>query len=429
MSLALSVRAKGMRLFDRALTVLGRFGVTPAKMETLLGRYCDVVQAAGASPTLPITASVLARHRSTAHRLRERGVELAIHGLHHNDFALLDGADQHKQIVQAIDVFNAASVPFVGFRGPYLRSNDETASVLRDEGFLYESSHTVMFSLVDEPFRRRRHRIAYGRAIGLYAPQDARRVPVRPRDVGGLIDIPVALPDDEILIDRLGYGPERIAEVWLAILSRTYASSELFTLQLHPERIRVAEDALRAVLDRARSLEPRVWIATLSEIALWWRHRATLSLELSETSPGRYCARIVGGTADDGASIAIRCRTSPHGPVAATRSTQREISVESERKPLVGLACRSDESVRRFLTEEGFLWEIADDPSPYGAYLDLPSRTWDGADLLAAIDRGPGPLVRLARWPHAAQSALAVTGDIDSITLGDFFWRMWETWR
>ena len=44
--------------------------------------------------------------------------------------------------------------------------------------------------------------------------------------------------------------------------------------------------------------------------------------------------------------------------------------------------------------------------------------------ILAEIDASPAPLVRLWRWPNGAQSALAVTGDIDALTLFDFGLRL-----
>jgi len=47
--------------------------------------------------------------------------------------------------------------------------------------------------------------------------------------------------------------------------------------------------------------------------------------------------------------------------------------------------------------------------------------------VLDAIESGTGPLVRVWRWPDGARSALAVTGDIDALTLRDFVVRSWET--
>ena len=40
--------------------------------------------------------------------------------------------------------------------------------------------------------------------------------------------------------------------------------------------------------------------------------------------------------------------------------------------------------------------------------------------LLAQIEGGDFPLVRLGRWPNGARSALCVTGDIDALTIWDY---------
>jgi peptidoglycan/xylan/chitin deacetylase (PgdA/CDA1 family) len=426
-SLALSVRAKGLGLFDRGLTVLSRFDISSRKMEAALDLYVDIMASADAQATLPVTATVLRRHAGVIRRLHERGVELAIHGLVHNDYAVMGADSQRRYIREAISIFHDADIPFSGFRGPYLRSNDETDVVLREEGFLYGCSRAVIFPVIDIDLKGRSTGSAFGRAVNLYTPSDARRVAVRPREMAGLVDVPVALPDDEILIDRFGLDASEQAAVWLAILRRTYEAGELFTLQLHPERIGMAADALRAVLSEARSRDPKIWIARVHDIATWWKRRLGFRLNVSQVGPLTYRVEL---EADDDASIRLRdvgqgrTRERCERPVAG-----RHLILESTVKPVVGISARTPETLRTFLAEEGFPFEVTECRSAYGAYLDIPSRVWDEADVLSAIDNEPGPLVRIGRWPNGAQSALAVTGDIDSITLGDFAWRIWETWR
>jgi len=41
----------------------------------------------------------------------------------------------------------------------------------------------------------------------------------------------------------------------------------------------------------------------------------------------------------------------------------------------------------------------------------------DERPLLAEVDQGDWPVVRLSRWPGGAQCALAITGDVDAFTL------------
>jgi dephospho-CoA kinase len=46
--------------------------------------------------------------------------------------------------------------------------------------------------------------------------------------------------------------------------------------------------------------------------------------------------------------------------------------------------------------------------------------------LVAEIEALDKPLLRFAVWPDGARAALSITGDIDSITIQDFFLRIVE---
>jgi hypothetical protein len=253
---------------------------------------------------------------------------------------------------------------------------------------------------------------------------------VTPRLLDGIVDIPVALPDDEILLDRLRFDiDERTAEL-LHVLELTYERGELFTMQVHPERIPELAGPIGAVLADARARRPAVYIARLDEIADWWLRRARFQLAVARTGDGRYRVRFEG---DGDATLLVRgldvARTAWYGHEA--RTEVREFDVVGGRMPAVGITRRSPEAIRHFLTEEGIPHEISDDPRAYGAHLDIADADWTEIGVLAAIDAAPGPLVRLGRWPNGARSALAVTGDVDALTLGDFAIRSWETrdWR
>jgi hypothetical protein len=104
--------------------------------------------------------------------------------------------------------------------------------------------------------------------------------------------------------------------------------------------------------------------------------------------------------------------------------------VEGSRMPVVGVSRSSPAAIGSFLAEEGFPVEVSDDRERYGAHVDA-NADWSAARVLESIEAAPGPLVRVWRWPAGARSALAVTGDVDALTLRDFVVRSWETrdWR
>lgn len=426
MNLALSLRAKGgSGLAARAGTIVTRFGLTTGQMTRCLTRYVDLVSRFDTRPTLPITACVLARHPALIRRFVDRGVEFAVHGLVHNDHAALSHQAQRAGIARAIAIFQAAGVPCRGFRGPYLRYNAATDAAVRDLGLLYHSSQAVAFPVLPAGVRHGPRATAYARALHLYRARDAGHVCVRPHDRDGLIDLPVALPDDEVMVDRLHLDPATQAELWLGVLEMTHARGDLFTIQLHPERIDDCAYALETVLQDARLRRPGAWLARLEEVASWWQRRGRARLCVEETGQNAYCVRLDG---PDEAALLVRGLPAVdaaawYGSELVARARCFEVSAPV--KPVAGVAPDAPPWVPVFLREEGIPFEVSGEQARYGAYVSAADAA-DEAALLEQIERGDGPLVRLARWPGGARSALSITGDIDAITIQDFVLRLWE---
>jgi peptidoglycan/xylan/chitin deacetylase (PgdA/CDA1 family) len=428
MSLAMSLRGRGAAgSAARTAAVLSRFGATAAGMATRLDRYRTAAAAFGSRPTWPATACVLARHPDLLRHYAEEGAELAVHGLVHGDHALLDYLTQRDTIARALDIFERAGLEPTGFRGPYLRYNEATVTVLRELGFRWHSSQAFAFPRHDACGNALPGNHAYELALELYAARDATRLAVRPRFADGLVDIPVAIPDDEIILERLRLDETAATAEWLRIFEMSYARGDLFTVQLHPERIVELEGALRATLTAAASRCPRVFIARLDEIADWWRRRERFTLEVTRTCPASVRVHL---DADCDARLLVRGLqiegTTPWlgSEVVVER---KSFEVSSAVMPIVGVSRRTPVEVHAFLAEEGLPFQISEERCAYGAYLDVADAEWTETALLDSIEKSPGPLVRIARWPNGARSALAVTGDIDALTLKDFFLRSWET--
>ena len=405
--------------------VLSRFGMTASSMARRLDRYAAVLADLGVRPTWPATACVLARHPALLREYASGGAELALHGLVHGDHAVLDRQQQRESIARAVDIFERAGIEPVGFRGPYLRYNEATLDVLKELGFRYHSSQAVSFPVVtgDAPEPQR---ASYERALQFYSARGAGRTAARPRLLGGLVDIPVAVPDDEILVERLRVEETAATAQWRAMLDETYERGDLFTIQLHPERIDELGEALETIVREARRRDPRVFIARLDEIAEWWLRRSRAALQVMRTEDGRYRVRL---DADQDVMLLVRCGG---GAIAADDRSAvgatRDFVLDTPRTPIAAVSRRTPAAVRDFLADEGVPFEVSDDRERYGAFIDV-GEAWDDRAVLDSIDAGPGPLVRVARWPQAARSALAVTGDIDALTIFDFMLRSWETRR
>ena len=409
----------------RTAMVLSRFGLTASAMAQRLDQYASALAELGIRPTWPATACVLARHPALLREYARAGAELAVHGLVHGDHAGLDRREQRESIARAAGIFERAGIVAVGFRGPYLRYNEATLDVLRELGFRYHSSQAVSFPLVSDDFSDI-ERASYLRALEFYSARDARRTAARPRLVDGMVDIPVAVPDDEILVERLKVDEETATAQWLAILDQTYERGDLFTIQLHPERIRELGAALVATLREARRRQPRVFIARLDEIAAWWLRRSRASLDVTRMEAGRYRVHLDG---DRDVRVMVRSPgTSVDLEDPSGVGAMRDFELETPRAPIAAVSHRSPAAARAFLADEGVPFEISDDRERFGAFVDV-GADWDESAVLAAIEAAPDPVVQLARWPDGARSALAVTGDIDALTIYDFAVRSWETRR
>ena len=426
MSLAVSLHSRGpAATLSRTAQVVSRFGATAAAMMRRLDRYESITTAYGVRPTWPTTACILERHPDLLRRYAERGVELAVHGLVHGDHAVIDGERQRATIARAIALFERSGLRPTGFRGPYLRYNAATLDALRALGLRYHSSQAMVFPLLASQLHANAT-AQYSLALRLYGAIDARTTAVRPRLRDGLVDIPVAVPDDEILLDRLRLAGAALSDEWLHVLELSYARGDLFTIQLHPERIDELGHALETTLRATRGRRPAVYVARLDDIADWWLRRSRFELRVKMAGDAR-CR--VSLTADADATLLVRGLAVAQEPWNGRdgRTDARDFEADARRLPIVGVSRRSPDDVMRFLAEEGFATERSERRDRYGAYVDVPDGEWSEASLLDALESTPGPLVRVWRWPNGARSALSVTGDIDALTLRDFVTRSWET--
>jgi peptidoglycan/xylan/chitin deacetylase (PgdA/CDA1 family) len=428
-NIPLAFRHRGVTgVVARAGSILGRFGISPGQMQRRLEYYADLTANFGVQPSWAITACILSRNTRMIRTFAERGVEFAIHGLIHNDHSLNTFEEQRESIAKAAELFRRAGVSYSGFRAPFLRSNHATDRAVRSLGLRYNSTQPVIFP-APSAGKARECGDRYRRALThLYVALDASRLAVRPFYDDGIVNIPVALPDDEIMIERLRISDQEQAQIWLDILETTHARGDLFTLQLHPERIYECAYATRELLAAARRREPPVWIATLGEIAEWWHARRSATLDVQDCGGGAFRIRLAGGV--PGATVLVRgLNAGPASPWMSRDSVARthDFLFRSTVKPVVGISSRSPRALLDFLQEEGLQAEVSDHPEQFGAYIDVDGNTFDQARVLNEIEQSPGPLVRIWRWPNGTRSALAVTGDIDCITVQDFAFRIWET--
>lgn len=416
----IAVQGKGGRdAALRAREITRQYGMGPRRMEARLATVAELVERTGCSATLPVPALVVARHPRIFTRFATRGIEFAVHGHRHVDHEVLAEEDQVVALARARATFEAVGLWPAGFRAPYLRWSPATLEALRMNDYGFDASQALYWPVeptIDTP--------AYRHGVHFCSALPATEIPVVPWCDGDLVRIPYVLPDDESAVHRLQLGAEAITKLWLHILRETHDRGELFTLSVHPERIDVCAAAVSAVLDAARAYRPSIWIARHDEIARWWRDRAHVTVTTSDLGDGRL--RVVAQGPPGTTFLARRLPVAPATPWSDgyTLVHGDHVEVPGERRPFIGVHPTSPRTLVTFLREQGFIVEESEDERGYTCYLrrDRFARE-DQRALLAELDELAFPLLRLARWPHGARSALAFTGDIDALTIRDYAFR------
>ena len=418
-----AIKGKGIKtMLYRVGSLTRRYGFTDKKMDSQLAQLIDLLREFDCQATLPVTATALARHTNLARKIQSEGIELAVHGFAHIDYSQLSLEKQIAHFHQARQIFENAGVKVTGFRSPYLRSNSDTVTALKECGFFYDSSPALVWDVAQKWETN-----SFRHVLSFYGAESASRFPSIPKLNNGVVRLPYSLPDDEALIERFKLtNPTDMKHIWLAMLENIYTAGELFTVGLHPERVSLCKDALRALLMKARQLSPRVWIARLEEVAEWYQELGKAFMIAQAQDEGGFNIKI---QAPSRAVILFRSIDihSANKPWANgyQQILSNEFTIPDDGKPWIGLPQQRPESLELFLRHQGFLTEISSEPAQFSYYFNQTTfQPDDQRSMLTALEDKTKPLLRLGRWPEGAQAALAVTGDVDAFTIWDYGMRI-----
>jgi peptidoglycan/xylan/chitin deacetylase (PgdA/CDA1 family) len=423
--LTVALRGKGwVALFKRVWNIARRYGLTAARMDCSLAQFSRILRQFDCQATLPITAVALARNGAIIQKHQAQGTEFAVHGYRHVDYSRMSLSEQYAHFRKAGQVFRDHSVRFEGFRSPYLRWNAGTLAALSQNSLSYDSSSSLYWDVGAEHVTD-----SYRRVLGFYGAQPAADYPAVPYldTAMDLVRIPYCLPDDEALVERLRWrSSAEMNQVWPTIFHQVHRRGELFTLGLHPERIKGCADALIATLQEARTATPAVWCARLSEIAAWWKARYVAVVDATDI--GDHCLQLtVNGPA--GTTLLLRALDVQTGTKpwcdGYQLASEMPAIVRVTKRPFIGVSPDSAPALLGFLKQQGYIVEISTQPDSYSLYLNHRSfLCHEEEPLLAQIEAVAVPLAQLGRWPNGARSALAITGDIDALTLWDYGLRL-----
>ncbi len=422
-------RTKGfIGFFLRAGMLVKRFDLSGNRMRKAVLAIQQIGKKYGYKPALIIPSVVLRRHRSFFSLLSNDGLEFCAHGYVHRDFKPLSLGEQVTQIRMAREVFNDFEIPVCGFRSPYLSRNRFTTEAIQKNNFLWESNETLIWKGYLDSQELKSRSLMRDSVHVLYGPLDAHKNVVIPRLLGELVGIPVTLPDDEMLIDRLGIADsDTIENIWTTILEKTRERGDIFVLQLHPERFAICRDAMEGLLNRASRPEQGIWVTGMKQVAEWWKEKNQFEVSFRSVPRKGYLVRC---KCTDRAVILCRNHCGEASQTSLYRDYHtiegREFFVESGNlKPCIGVCPQCSEMLLDFLKDEGFAWEVSEDSSRYSLFLEG-YETFDRKDekaLLNRIEQSTNPIVRYWRWPRGTRSVFVTSHDLDCLTLTDFLLR------
>lgn len=415
---------------ERSAQVFYRYSFGRKRFSDMMSCLEKDLVTEGVRVTFCITASLLESHLPFLEMFKDLGHEFAAHGYFHTNMKKKSLDEQQNILSKSYNAFDKLKLQVYGFRCPYLSYNENTISALQESPFIWTSNNVIFwdaFGVAEamgpahmEKLSRLYSTVSYERRISL------------PSRIGGLVDIPITAPDDEMLIERCRIRDEdEISRIWRKVFQMVYSKGELFHLLFHPERFRHIERPLRETAMEARGKTPGVWFPTLNELTVWWERRA-------------YSRWILTDKADGGLDIAFE------GPQEATllmktsnvrksgiicglyesasvrnEGERRKIKTEDGWKHVVVLSKKCSPEVELFLNDEGFITRRDEFPHRKALYIDgfESFHASEKRMLLDLLDNSGFPLLRLWRWPDNAQCAFTISSDVDSIDLPDFFKR------
>jgi peptidoglycan/xylan/chitin deacetylase (PgdA/CDA1 family) len=438
--ISFSIKTKGVHNFTRRLwTVFTRFGISEARTRRALHTLVDALHAYNAAPTFYIPAVVLNRHPTLVREVSRSGAELGIHGYVHNDFRTLSKGEQFKQIEKAIAIFKRTQIPYQGFRNPYLGWTEETLEVLVALGFSYESNEAVIHDVIDIDQIPLVLKSGFEKSLTLFQAIPCSAYTLRPHFEALILRIPTSIPDDEMTFDRLRItDAEKVGEIWSEVMQRVYDLGGLYVLNLHPERGVLCKQALDKLLAYANSRSLPVWLACIKDIAQWWRERRQFRIQIESLAMNRWQ---VEATCTSRATLLARHLVVEDLPTSAwfgsdVRIQDAHFTVEADYCPCIALSPQTSTEVLDFLLEQGYptVYCAQEESHKFSLYLDLP----DGlgtmrkeqiklrSELVQQIEQLEVPFLHFGCWPNGNRAALAISGDIDSVTIQDFLFRILE---
>ncbi|MGZ3645176.1 MAG: hypothetical protein ACXVCM_15150, partial [Ktedonobacteraceae bacterium] len=199
-------------------------------------------------------------------------------------------------------------------------------------------------------------------------------------------------------------------------------------------------EALDILLYFAHSRPRPVWMACLEEVAQWWKERSQFRLKITPLTSGYWS---VEASCTSRGTLFARNLTVDYQNAIPNSALEDHVCdhrciVRSRQCPCIGLSPESPQEVMYFLYEQGYpaVQCSHEDAEKYSLYLDMPEGLGNTREvkgkrcsaLVQQIEQLDAPFLYFGCWPDNNRAALAISGDIDSVTVQDFFLRVLEVY-
>ena len=128
-------------------------------------------------------------------------------------------------------------------------------------------------------------------------------------------------------------------------------------------------EALKYLLKKACKESSDIWIASIGQIAEWWKEKQRFSTNIFSQTSGNY-------------EIEINC--TPRGTFLLKSKDPgikkffqdfsiiegKRLVIKSPKRPVIGISADTSPYLKIFLENEGFIFEISDRKEGYSAYFD-----------------------------------------------------------
>ena len=413
-----------MQIVKRFLELFKHYGIRAGRFEKALNGFIDLMQKNAIIPTFPVTANVVRKNALVFQSINKSEVDWAVHGLDHIDYTRISFKTAQSHYQKASEIFKKRQIPFTGYRFPFLRRNWSCIDELSQHGYQWDSSEAFYWRVIDEQILSRKQKKALSCIIDSYNPLFEDYALALPMMRHELVEIPVSLPDDDVLLARIHLkSAQDLFEIWNKIYLRVRERGEHFTLQVHPERFFKYRRALQPLIEKI-SKDPHSYVASISAIADWWIEKNQFRFEIDNLSKESFELK---AACSERATILLKNAKDDSlkkfGYHNYSILNGRSWTFSGKNRPFIGVHPEFDRDICDFLLEEGYMLETNFENENYSIYLDdkYQFSLDNKVHILHTIEQTQNELIRFWRWPEGKRYAFTVSGDIDAVVLGDYF--------